>query len=470
MIERAIALLVRRLILEKIFMRKQRWKALLKIAWPLILANAFWNIQMTIDRVFLGQFSTEALAAAMAVFGVFWAPMALVQQTASYVMTFVAQLLGAKRPREIGASVWQSVYVSLAGGLLFLILIPLSPALFRLIGHSEQLQILETAYFQAMCFAALPTALVGAASGFFTGLARSTLIVWINGVGMVFNVLFDYLFIFGNFGFPALGIAGAGYATALASVMAAAFGLFLVFREKNESEFLTRSSWKFNWTLMKQFLKFGIPSGMQWALEGLAFTVFLVFVGRMVNGEAALAASGIAVTVMMLALLPALGLAQAVSVLVGQHLGEHKPDDAESVSWTGFQMAALYMLLVGSTFWLFPGFYLSWFDHPENPAVWLEVKTIAPYLFMFVGTFVFFDSMNLVFSFALKGAGDTRFVSLVALALPWPLMVFPTWMMMDWLGSIYWAWGAASIYIIMQAIVFWRRFVGGRWKVMRVIQ
>ena len=58
---------------------------------------------------------------------------------------------------------------------------------------------------------------------------------------------------------------------------------------------------------MKRTLKFGVPSGLQWALEGLAFSIFLVFIGRMSNGDAALAASGIVVTVMMLAVLPALG-------------------------------------------------------------------------------------------------------------------------------------------------------------------
>lgn len=450
-------------------MRRQRWKELLRIAWPLIVANSFWNLQLTIDRVFLGQFSTDSLAAAMAVFGVFWAPMALVQQTAAYVTTFVAQLFGAKRHHEIGSSVWQSIHMSVAGGLLFLLLIPLTPAIFRWMGHSEQLQALEISYFQAMCFAALPTALVAAASGFFTGLGRSSVIMWINGVGMVANVLFDYLLIFGNFGFPAMGIAGAGYATALSSFVAAGVGFALVFRKQNELAYRTRSSWRFDPALLGQFLRYGLPSGMQWALEGLAFTVFLVFVGRMENGDAALAASGIAVTIMMLAILPAFGVAQAVSVLVGQHLGDDRPDEAETVSWTGLQIAAFYIFLMATTFVVFPEFYLSWFHNPESQLIWNQVSAIVPYLLMFVGGFILFDAMNLVFSLALKGAGDTRFVSIVALTLPWPLMVLPTWMLKDLSGAIYWAWGAASVYIVIQALVFWRRFAGGKWKLMRVI-
>ncbi|MDZ4082978.1 MAG: hypothetical protein U1E10_08585 [Bdellovibrionales bacterium] len=74
-----------------------------------------------------------------------------------------------------------------------------------------------------------------------------------------------------------------------------------------------------------------------------------------------------------------------------------------------------------------------------------------------------------MFSFALKGAGDTRFVTLLALTMPWPLMVLPTWIFRNHLGAVYWSWAAASIYIILLALVFWRRFVGGKWKSMSVI-
>jgi len=419
--------------------------------------------------MFLGSYSTEALGAAMAVMGVFWTPMALLQQTAAYVTTFVAQYFGAKEFKMIGPAVWQSIYVSLFGGILLLFLIPFTPYLFDFIGHAESVRALETQYFIALCYSALPTALVAAASGFFTGLGNTKIIMAINCVGLVANVIFDYLLIFGNFGFPALGIAGAGYATALANWMAAFFGLYLVFIKTHETEYSIRSGWKFKPDLMKRFIKFGVPSGLQWALEGLAFTVFLIFVGRMSNGSAALAASSIVVTVMMLAILPALGVAQAVSVMVGQHLGEQKPEQAEAWVWSGLQVAVMYIMSVGLTFVLFPGFYLSWFHNDQDVELWSQVSVIVPYLLMFVALFTSFDSMNLLFSFALKGAGDTRFVTLVALTLPWPLIVFPTWLMKDWNGAVYWAWGAASVFVVFQSMVFLKRFLGGRWKQMSVI-
>jgi multidrug resistance protein, MATE family len=452
-----------------IHVRMGRWRQILKIAWPLIIANSFWNLQLTIDRVYLGSFSTEALAAAIAVMGVFWVPMALLQQTAAYVTTFVAQFFGARRFNQIGPAVWQSLYVSTIGGLMVLLLIPFSPWIFGMMGHSERVRLLEIEYFNALCYSALPTAVVATTSGFFTGLGNTKVIMRINCVGLVANVLFDYLLIFGAHGFPALGVAGAGYATALANLLSAVYGLSLVLHSRNEKVYAVLSGWRVQPELMWKTLKFGLPSGLQWALEGLAFTAFMVVIGRMPEGDAGLASSGIAVTVMMLAVLPALGIAQAGSVLVGQFVGEKNADQAVESTWSALEVAWLYIFVIGITFVAFPGVYLSWFENKSNPELWAAVQTIVPHLLVFVAIFILFDAMNMVFSFALKGAGDTRFVSLVALVLPWPLMVYPTWYMREWPGAVYWAWGAASVFIISQSFVFWRRFGGGKWKGMSVI-
>ena len=132
-------------------------------------------------------------------------------------------------------------------------------------------------------------------------------------------------------------------------------------------------------------------------------------------------------------------------------------------------MALLYIMATGATFVLFPNFYIGWFENKSNGDMWYQVSEIVPYLLMFVSVFTLFDSCNIVFSFALKGAGDTRFVTLVALLLPWPLMVLPTIMVVEMENGVYWSWLAASVFIITQALVFLFRFIQGRWKSMSVI-
>ncbi len=449
--------------------KRQQWLSLLQLAWPLILANSFWNLQLTIDRIYLGQFSTQSLGAAMAVMAIFWTPMALLQQTAAYNTTFVAQYLGAHRTHRIGPVLWQSIYVSIIGGCLFLLLQFLSTPLFDWIGHARDVRNLEIEYFDAMTFSALPTALVAALSGVLIGLGKTKQVLLINGTGLLANVLFDYLLIFGAWGFPALGVAGAGYATGLANACACLCGVILVFRRDQEKTYRFFSGYQWDGELMQRFLKFGIPSGLQWSLEGLAFTCFLIVLGRFPNGEAALASSSIAVTIMMLAVLPAMGIAQAVMVLVGQNLGENQPAKAAQSAWNGVQLSMIYMAIMALSFFFIPDFYIEWFQNNKNLSLWNEVHSMTVILLMFVALFTTFDGITLNLSFALKGAGDTRFVSLVALMVPWPIMVIPSWLMQSWDGAVYWAWAAASLYAFTLAGIFTLRFRQGKWRSMRVI-
>jgi len=449
-------------------MARPYWKTILAIAWPLIIANSFWNLQLTIDRIFLGSFATEALGAAMAVMGVFWVPMALLQQTAAYVTTFVAQYYGAGEEKNIGPALWQAFFVAVVGGVLFLGLNLFSPAFFRMVGHGASIEALEVSYFNALSYSALPTAIVAAVSGFFTGLGRTRMVILINFVGLLLNVALDYLLIFGKLGFPALGIAGAGLATALATYGAAAMGCYLLVHNAQAARFAL-GDWKPRWQLLTQFLKFGIPSGLQWALEGLAFTVFLIFMGRLSQGEAALSSSSIAVTVMMLSVLPTMGVAQAVLTLVGQKLGEKNPAEAQALTWAGVKISSLYMAVVAASFWLIPDFYLAWFKNDANPELWAQVTLLAPQLLKMVALFTVFDSAYLNISFALKGAGDTRFVSLVALVIPWPLMVLPAYLLQTHPNAAVYSWAWVVVYSVTITLVLCARFQQGKWKSMSVI-
>lgn len=447
----------------------QRSQFILKIAWPLIIANSFWNLQLTIDRVFLGMYSTEALGAAMAVMGVFWVPMALLQQTAGYVTSFIAQYTGAGEHEKIGGCLWQSFYVSVIGGILFLGFNFLSKDFFAFVGHSESMQKYEVEYFNTLAYCALPTALTAAISGFFTGIGKTKTVIGINLVGLILNIILDYVMIFGKWGFTEMGVAGAGYATALASYGSAVWGLFILFNTENETIYKIKSQWQLKLALIKQFLKFGIPSGLQWAFEGLAFTTFLILIGHFKNGEAALSSSSIAVTIMMLSVLPSMGIAQAVLTLVGQKLGEKNPDEAERITWDGIKITFIYILFVAASFWFVPQFYLSWFKNEENMNLWTQVSTIVPVLLQIVSVFTIFDSFYLNISFALKGAGDTRFVSLVALTMPWPLMVLPAYLLKAHDNALIYSWLFVAFYIFLTAVLLTWRFKQGRWKTMSLI-
>src|SRR5712692_6466282 len=214
---------------------KQRWRQegggreLLRLALPLILSSSFLTLQVSIDRALLSHFSSDAVAAAMPAAMLYWTPFLLLQNIANYAMTFVAQYTGAGRPERVGPAVWQALYFAVVAGVAFIALWPLAPHMAALGGHSPPIQELEVVYFRCLCFAALPALIVAAANSFFAGRGDSWTVLVVDALGMSVNAVLAYCWIFGHWGFPALGIEGAGWATVVGSTTSAVLALALVF-------------------------------------------------------------------------------------------------------------------------------------------------------------------------------------------------------------------------------------------------
>jgi MATE family multidrug resistance protein len=442
-------------------------RELLRLALPLILSNSFWTLQITIDSIFLAWLSGDAVSAGFVTSLLFWTPLSVFWATAAYSSTFVAQYVGAGRPRRVGPAVWQALYFSVLTGLAFLVMVPLAGPVCALVDHPRPVQELEVIFLRCLAFTALPTLITNAVCGFFSGRGDSWTVLAINGVGLVVNALLDYALIFGHGGFPAWGIAGAGWATVTGSSASAVVGLLLLFRLRYRREFATTSGWRPERDLFARLIRFGLPSGLPLLIDGIAFTAFTVVVGWI--GTTQLTSTTIAFRINLVAFLPMLGLAQAVSVLVGQRLGEDRPDVAERTTWSGCGLACLYMTTVSVLYVLRPEWFLNPF-RGDDVSQWDEVAVLVPTLLYFVAVYSLLDGINLVLSFALRGGGDTRFVTLVPLTLLFPLMVLPTYAAYHFGWGLYGAWAFASLYIMGQALVFLVRFRGGRWKSMRVIE
>jgi len=117
-----------------------------------------------------------------------------------------------------------------------------------------------------------------------------------------------------------------------------------------------------------------------------------------------------------------------------------------------------------------PSVFIDPFRNDTDPALWKTVAETVRVLLWFVAVYSLFNSIEIVYTFTLRGAGDTVFVTWVSLTLAWPIMVLPTYLAYIYGWGLYWAWGFASAYIIAIAIVFMLRFRHGKWKTMRVIE
>jgi len=389
--------------------------------------------------------------------------------TAGYLSTFVAQYYGAKRYHRIGPALWQGVYVSLLGGLVIVCAIPFAEPIFSLVGHSPLVQQNEVAYFQILCLGGGAYAASYALSGFFSGRGKTWPVLWVNVATTVVNLVLDYALIFGHWGFPDLGIRGAGIATVVAGVFELLMFLALLGSGSNNDTFHTIKGWRLERDLFVRLLRYGFPSGVQFFLEMAGFTAFVLLVGRL--GIASLAATNIAFNINTLAFMPMIGCGIAVSVLVGQYLGGEKPDYAQSVVYSGFHLTLVYMISIAAAYVLVPDVFVAPFALRADPGGFSEIYGYSIVLLRFVAVYSIFDTMNIIFCSAIKGAGDTRYVMLITVILSVFVFVVPVYLaVVIFEFGLMVAWVFATAYIILLGFIFYFRFLGGKWKTMRVIE
>ena len=445
------------------------YKEILVLAFPLILSTGAASVQFFVDRMFLAWYSTEAVAASMPA-GIFnFACLSIFIGTASYTSTFIAQYFGAGRYERIGAVMWQGNYIALAGGLLHLLLIPLAIPFFKAVGHAPIVAAYETSYFQVLCLGAVPVIASASLSGFFAGKGNPWPVMWVSIGQTAIHLFLDFLLIFGRWGLPELGIRGAGIANVISNFGAFFCYLLLVGRKKYNRKFGTLRYWRFEPALFLRLNRFGLPSGIQMFIDVIGFTFFILLVGR--TGTIPLAATNIAFNINTLAFMPMIGIGIAVSVLVGQNLGRNNPALAEKSVYSSFHLTICYMSAIAVLYVAIPGFFITPFTARLHPADFAQVRHIGIILLRFVAFYSVFDTMNIVFLAALRGAGDTRYIMFALSILSVFVLVLPSYIALVMLhGSIYTAWTIVTVYVCALGFMFLFRFLQGKWKHMRVIE
>jgi MATE family multidrug resistance protein len=439
----------------------------LYLAIPLILTTSSWSIQHFVDRMFLSWYSPSAVASAMSAGSLNFTFLSFFIGIVTYTSTFVAQYYGASLYKRIGEIVWQGIYLSIIGSLIIMSLIFFSDNVFNAIGHVDEIKKNEMIYFNILCSGALPMLLSSCLSSFYSGIGKTWTIMWVNLVVTCVNIIFDYLLIFGKLFFPEFGIAGAAIATVFASIVNLVIYICMIFRRKNE-QYNIRSV-RFNKILFFRLINYGFPAGLQFFLDMAGFSLFLLFIGKI--GVIELAATSIAFNVSTLVFMPMIGSGIAVSIMVGQYLGSNRSLYAERSVYSGFTIALIYMSTVSFCYFFFPEIFINPFIKSELIGDYKTIKGLAMILLKFVAVYSIFDTFNIMFSAALKGAGDTKFIMLIIAILSIVILILPSYVVVYYLhGNIFVLWLIFSIYIALLGLSFFIRFFVGKWKSMRVIE
>jgi MATE family multidrug resistance protein len=436
---------------------------------PLVISTASFMVMQFTDRLFLLDYSPDALAAAMPAgmlaFAVLCFPLGLV----GYVSTFVAQYAGAGRNARIGPAVWQAIYLALFFTPLVMATSFLAPQFFAAAGHEPEVARLETIYFLVMNYGAGAFLLTAALSAFFNGRGKTRVVMVVEAAAAALNILLDYAWIFGKWGFPEWGVAGAAWATVASLWCKPLVYAVLFLRPSSRSLYATASGWRWNRPLAARIIQFGASNGLQMFVEIVGFTAFIFFVGEL--GKARLAATNLAFNINSLAFMPVWGTGIAASMMMGQRLGENKPDLAARATWTAFSLAGGYMLLFSALYLFLPETLMQFHKLDNTGDVKYEqLREVTVVLLRYVAVYCIFDAMYAVFGGAIKGAGDTRYVLITT------SVISTSGAAITWAGvrsgafGLHGCWITITGWVMLLGLMYWRRFLGGRWRTMRVIE
>ncbi len=449
---------------------KSRYREVSRICIPLVTGMAATTVMEFTDRIFLSHYSVDAISAVVPAGVTAFLALVFLGGIASYISVFIAQYSGAGRLDKIGATLWQGIFFTLFSGIILLLIAAfVSKPLFALVAHGAEIQLLEEQYFSILCQGGILHVAIQTLSGFFTGRGMTRPVMLANILGMVVNIPLNYCLIFGVWIFPELGIVGAAIATVVSWAVIVLCLAPPIFSKRFRKDFRLMETCRIDWTIMKRILKYGVPGALQFSLDVFAFTFFILIVGRM--GTLPLAASNIVISISSLAFMVALGFSFGISSLVGQSLGAGKPQEARSAVWSGIHVLMVYTLLLDACLIFFSEPIVALFINVKDTGGnYQELLEMASNLLKFVAVYILFDVFYMMFTAALKGAGDTRFLLILIASATIFLMLTPLIVGINYFGmTVYAAWSCIVIFIGSLGLLTSLRFRGGKWEKMLVI-
>lgn len=453
---------------------RERWsgpggyKQVLSIGLPLVASMGSTTVMQFTDRVFLANYSLDAISAVLPAGIAFFLFLSFFFGTVTYSGVFIAQYTGAVRHDRVGAALWQGVWFCLLAGLVLAGLSFLAGPIFAAGGHPPEVQLLETQYFSILALGGVLSVLDVCLAGFYTGRGQTRVVMCVNVLGALINIPLDYCLINGV-GFPELGIRGAAMGTVTAWAIMVVIYVALIFTGKNDQIFAVRRNWKPDRELFGRLMRYGVPGGLEFALDILAVTFFIFMVGRL--GKVELAASNMASSIHSLAFLPMIGLSVATSTLVGQALGANQPAHARRATGSAMHLTLVYTSVCALAFLLVPRELLALFQTSgASPEAFEPIMDLGVVLLRFVAAFCLIDACTIIIFGALKGAGDTRFL-LAAMFLASTLcLILPVTVAVSLNASVNLVWSIFILYILALAVAFAMRYKGGKWESLRIIE
>jgi MATE family multidrug resistance protein len=383
-------------------------KYILKLAAPMVIAHISFTIMQFVDRFMVSRLGTEELAAILPAGYVGFLPAAFAIGVMTSVNTFVSQSLGRGDKKACSNYCWQAIYMGLAYSLIVVVVMwPAAPAIFKMLGHEPAVAAMEVIYLRIMLYVQVLAVFVWASSQFFMGVHRPVVMMYSAIAGQVVNVAANYVLIFGKFGFPAMGIAGAAWGTFVGIAAGSAIRRAVFLIGDINTSFKSRHSLNIDFGKMADLLKVGFPAGIGLMVNIALWGVILFgMVGRF--GKDALAATSAVLSCVNVSVMPVLGLATALTAAVGKAIGEGKKDVAIKQTSVCLRIGLVYMGLIGLCLLVFRNGIMAFWSSDD------AVISIGIRIFVLAAIYQVFDAATLIYNGSLRGAGDTVWLAIVS--------------------------------------------------------
>lgn len=441
---------------------------MLAIAMPMVVSSACTTVMIFTDRLFLSRLGSEQMSAAMGGGLTNFLLTTFILGLTGYSTALVAQYLGAGQKERCPAVITQALLISIAAYPLILACRPLGHWLFDAMDvPAEQLEP-QKIYFNILLYWVFIDLLRNCLSCFFSGLGKTRMIMFSTGMAMIVNVLLDYIFIFGKLGFPAMGIAGAAYATVIGQAVGLVILLAVYLGKTNRAEFAVTRSFHVDWNVMKKLVRFGYPSGVEFFMNLLAFDIMVLLFHSC--GAVTAAAITVVFNWDMVSFIPLIGVNIGVVSLVGRYMGARNPDTAHRATMSALKLAWMYSFCTLVIFASFPEYLIEVFRPSRPDEIFAQAFPLAVPLLRMAAIYVMADAMMLVFSGALRGAGDTFWVMCISVGMHWILVAVTAVALRILHFTPQAAWIMLCTVLMLFSGVLYLRYRGGKWRTIEVVE
>ena len=394
----------------------------LALAFPIIIGQVSQMLMGVTDTVMIGRVGKVPLAASAFTHSLFMLVFIVAIGVLMSVSVLVARAHGARRSGECAALLQHGMMLGLGlGAAGMAAMLAVGPWLGHF-GQPPEVVAEVRPYFDLIAWSIIPTLVFQVLRQFSEAVDHPWAPMGILLGGVALNVVLNWILIYGNLGAPALGLEGAGWATLISRVLAAAFlWWWLARRPEIRPEWpaarLVRSWFtRPEWPRLREMLRIGLPAAAYLVFEVGAFSAAALMMGLL--GTVALAAHQIALTCAGFTFMFPLGLSIAVSVRIGRALGEGRAGALREIGFGALGAGSLFMLGCALVFLLAGRFVVAGF------ATEPEVIALAAQLLVVAAVFQLFDGGQVICAGALRGLMDVKvpmvitFVAYWVIALP----------------------------------------------------